>query len=61
MFPDAMEDLEITLRIKKQLELRNQAAADPNMDPSLYTPWARMGLTDYREHEFKTDRKPKGD
>lgn len=59
MLPDAMEDLEISLGIRKQLELRREAETDPNMDPALYTPWARMGLEDYQERQVKSDAAPK--
>lgn len=51
MLADAMEDLEITLRVRAEMELRRQAEHNPKIDPSLLTPWGRMGLLDYREFE----------
>lgn len=53
-----MEDLEITLRVRKQLELRRQAETDSKLDPSLYTPWGRMGLEDYQEKQLRRDELP---
>lgn len=56
MFTDAMEDLDITLAVKKDLELRRDAEVNSDADPSLYSPWAIMGPMDYRRQPFKTTK-----
>lgn len=47
MFSDIMDDLEISLSVREQLELRREAETAPNTDPSLYTPWAILGPMDF--------------
>jgi hypothetical protein len=47
MFADSMEDLEITLAVRKHAELRRDCEIDQNADPSLYCPWGIMGPMDY--------------
>lgn len=55
MFADAMDDLEIKLRVEREADLRDDARSNPNSDPSLYTPWGIMRLEDYPERLVKTD------
>jgi hypothetical protein len=45
-----MDDLDITLAVRKQMELRTAAEHDPQADPSLYTPWSILGPDDYVKH-----------
>ena len=47
MFPDSMEDLEIAIAVRRQVENCTLAETHPGMDPSLYAPW---GIRNYEQH-----------
>lgn len=49
MFADAMEDLDISLAVKKQVDHRRNAEQSPQADISLYVPWGIMGSEDYKK------------
>lgn len=49
MFADAMEDLDISIAVKKQVDHRRNAEQDPQADISLYVPWGIMGSEDYKK------------
>lgn len=50
MWADAMDDLEISLQVQRQVDLRRNAEIDPQADISLYVPWGIMGPEDYKKH-----------
>jgi hypothetical protein len=57
MTPEAMDEVEITLAIRKEMEASKSARTDPNADPSLFAPWGILGPQDYAEgREFKSNK-----
>lgn len=51
-----MDDYEVSIRVQREADLRLDARDNPKSDPSLYTPWGRMGLLDYQDRQVKTDK-----
>jgi hypothetical protein len=56
MTPDKMDELEINLAVRKEMDAREEAQTSADADPSLTCPWGIMGPKDYREKPFKTDK-----
>lgn len=48
-----MEDFEIELAIRKEMELRNLSEKYPALDPSLFTPWAAEPNPKFEEVEVE--------